>query len=157
MADLVTNIAKGRVAELHNRVKAGDPAAARLYVIPISAGAVTDDQLADADDFAAMVTAGITERTTNGWNRKTLAAADLSTLTPDDTNNRMDVDIVADPTWTAVASGGGATTDLVICYASVASPTNAQLLPLTVHDFAVTPDGSDITAVINAAGYFRAS
>ncbi len=157
MADLVCNIAKGRVAEYHNRVKVGDPAAARLYIIPISAGAVTDAQLTDADDFAAMVTLGVTERTSNGWNRKELTAALLSTVTPDDTNDRMDVDIPTDPVWTAVAGAGGAATDLVICYASVASPTNAQLLPLTVHDFAVTPDGSDITAVVNAAGYFRAT
>ena len=38
MADIVFNIAKGRVAELYNRVKTADPSAARLYVIPISAG-----------------------------------------------------------------------------------------------------------------------
>jgi hypothetical protein len=30
-------------------------------------------------------------------------------------------------------------------------------VPLTQHDFAVTPDGSSITAVLNAAGFFRAS
>jgi hypothetical protein len=56
MATLTFNIAKGRVVELHNRVKAGDPAAARLYVIPISRGAVTDAQLLDADDILATVT-----------------------------------------------------------------------------------------------------
>jgi hypothetical protein len=155
MADTVCNIAKGRVVEFHNRVKAGDPAAARLYIIPISAGAATDATLQDCDDFAAMVTAGITELTTGGWNRKTLVAADLNTLTPDDTNNRFDVDIVNDQTWTAVTTG--TSTDVVLCYASVASPTNAQLLPIGVYDFAITPDGSDVTLQINAAGYFRAS
>ncbi len=154
MGTLVTNIAKGRVAELHNRVKVGDPAAARLYVIPVSRAAVTDAQLADADDFAAIITLGVTERTTNGWARKTLVAADLSVVTPDDTNDRMPADTV-DQTWTAVGAGGGAITDLVICYASVASPTNAQLLPLTIHDFPITPDGSDVTATIT--DYYRAS
>lgn len=154
MATLTFNIAKGRVIELHNRVKVGDPAAARLYVIPISRGAVTDAQLLDADDFGAVVTLGATERTTNGWNRKTLAAADLSVITPDDTNDRGAVDSI-DYTWTAVASGGGAITDLVICYASVASPTNAQLLVMTNHDFPITPDGSDVTATV--ADYFRAT
>lgn len=154
MATLTFNISKGRVAELHNRVKVGDPSAARLYVIPISRGAVSDATMVDVDDFAALVTAGVTERTTNGWNRKTLAAADLSVVTPDDTNDRMALDAI-DFTWTAVASGGGAITDLVICYASVASPTNAQLLPMTNHDFAITPDGSDVTATV--ADYFRAT
>jgi hypothetical protein len=152
MANLVCNISKGRVAELYNRVDAGDPAAARLYVIPIDAGATTDAALTDADDFAAMVTAGVTERTTGGWNRKTLAAADLAAMAPDDTNDRMDLD-TADQVWTAVTAG--AVTDLVFCYASVASPTNAQLVPLTVHDFAITPDGSDVTATV--AVFYRAS
>ena len=152
MANLVVNIALGRWVELANRVKAGDPSAARLYVIPISAGAVTDATLKDCDDFAAMVTAGITERTANGWNRKTIAAADLPTLTPDDTNDRFAVDLVADPSWTPTAD---AVTDLVVCYASVASPTNAQLLPLLVLDWAVT--GTGATEVANITDLARAS
>lgn len=153
MADLVTNISKGRVAELYNRVKAGDPAAARLYVIPIAAGAVTDATLRDADDFAAMVTAGVTERAANGWNRKTIAAADIVALTPDDTNDRMPCDI-ADQSWTPT-SAGDTVSDLVICYASVASPTNAQLMPLTVHDWVITPSGAVETATW--ADFYRAS
>lgn len=151
MGNLVINIAKGRWAELYNRVKLGDPAAARLYVIPISAGAVSDATLLDCDDFAAMVTAGVTERTANGWNRKTLAAADLATLTPDDTNDRMPVDI-GDQSWTPTAD---AVTDLVICYAAVASPTNAQLVPCTVHDWAVT--GTGAVEVATFTDYARAS
>ena len=151
MADLVCNISKGRVAELYNRVKTGDPSAARLYVIPISAGAVTDATLRDCDDFAAMVTAGITERTANGWNRKTIAAADLATLAVDDTNDRMPCDI-ADQSWTPTAD---AVTDLVICYASVASPTNSQLVPLTVHDWAITPTGA--TEVATFSDFYRAA
>ncbi len=154
MADIVFNIAKGRVAELYNRVKTADPSAARLYVIPISAGAVSDATALDVDTFADLVTAGVTERTANGWNRKTLAAADLASMAPDDTNNRMDIDI-PDQTWTAVSTD--AVTDLVICYSATASPTNAQLVPLTLHDFAVTPSGGDVTAQIAAAGFYRAS
>lgn len=154
MADIVFNITKGRVAELYNRVKTADPSAARLYVIPISAGAVSDATALDVDTFADLVTAGVTERTANGWNRKTLAAADLASMAPDDTNNRMDIDI-PDQTWTAVSTD--AVTDLVICYSATASPTNAQLVPLTMHDFAVTPSGGDVTAQVAAAGFYRAS
>lgn len=154
MADVKCNISKGQVTGLHKRVKNGDPADARLYLIPISAGAVTDGDLEDADDFAAMVTLGVTERTANGWNRKTLAAADLNAATPDDTNNRFDVDIVNDQTWTPTAD---AVTDLVLCYASVASPTNAQLQPIGVYDFPITPDGSLVTAQVNSAGYHRST
>ena len=154
MADIVFNISKGRVAELVNRVKVADPSAARLYVIPISAGAVTDATARDCDTFADLVTAGVTERTANGWNRKTLAAADLASVAPDDTNDRMDVDI-PDSVWTSVSTD--AVTDLVICYSATASPTNAQLVPLTMHDFAVTPSGGDVTAQVAATGFYRAS
>lgn len=154
MADLVYNIAKGRVAELYNRVDLGDPSTARLFVIPIDAGAATDATLKDCADFAAVITAGATERTTGGWNRKTLTAADLAAFAADNTNDRVDVDI-PDQTWTAVTTG--AVTDLVICYAAVTSPTNAQLVPLTLHDFAITPDGSDVVAQIAATGFYRAS
>ncbi len=157
MADLVFNVAKGRVAELVNRVKTADPSAARLYVIPISAGAVTDATLRDCDTFADVITAGVTERTANGWNRKTLAAADLASgagATADDTNDRMDVDI-PDPVWTAVSTD--AVTDLIVCYSATASPTNAQLVPLTLHDFAVTPSGGDVTGQVATAGFYRAS
>lgn len=152
MANFVFNISKGRVAELYNRVQTNDPAASALYVIPVDVAAVTDATLIDVNDFAAVISAGVTERTTGGWNRKTLADTDLTAMTPDDTNDRMPLDF-ADQTWTAVTAG--AVTDLIICYASVASPTNAQLIPLTQHDFAITPDGSDVVAQV--ADFYRAS
>jgi len=152
MSDFVFNISKGRAAELYNRVKVGDPAAARLYIIPVDVAAVTDATLKDLDDFAAVITAGVTERTTGGWNRKTLAAADLAALAADDTNDRMPLD-AADQTWTAVTTG--AVTDLIFCYSATASPTNAQLVPLTQHDFPTTPDGSDVVATI--ADFYRAT
>jgi hypothetical protein len=152
MADFVFNIAKGRVAELYNRVKTQDPTASRLYIIPVDVAAVTDATLRDLDDFAAIITAGVTERTTGGWNRKTLDNTVLNALAPDDTNDRMAND-TNDQTWTAVSTGNS--TDLIFCYASVATPTNAQLTPLTQHDFPITPDGSDVVATI--ADFFRAS
>ncbi len=150
MATYVFNRAKGRVTELAERVEAGDPAASRLYVIPISA---TPSQATgqDTDDFAGFISAGATELTTGGWNRKTLTSTELA-VTYNDTNDRSEVDST-DLTWTAVSSGNSVA--LVVCYASVASPTNAQLLPLTHHDFAITADGSDVVAQVT--DYFRAT
>lgn len=156
MADTVSNISKGRAVEFFNRVKSGDPAASRLYLIPISAGAMTDAQFADADDFAAVITAGATERSTNNWNRKTVAAADISALAPDDTNDRFDVDMI-DQSWSPGPLTGNNTTDLVLCYASVASPTNAQLTPIGKYAFAVTTDGNVVNAIVNASGAYRAA
>ena len=38
-----------------------------------------------------------------------------------------------------------------------AGAADANIVPLTMHDFVVTPDGSDMTAQINTAGFYRAS
>jgi hypothetical protein len=150
--DFVFNTSKGRVVELYNRVKNADPTAARLYVIPVDVGAVTDATLKDCETFAAVVAAGVTERNLNGWNRKTLAAVDLAATAPDHVNDRMTVD-VGNQTWTSVTADP--TTDLIFCYSSVATPTDADLVPLTCHDFPITPDGSDVMAGI--VDFFHAS
>lgn len=155
MADLVFNIAKGRVAELYNRVDTNDPANSALIVVPVDVAAVSDATIRDFDTLAAVLAGGVTERTTGGWNRKTLTDADLAAFTPDDTNDRVDLDI-ADQVWTAVSAG--AVTDLIICYDNdTTGGTDSNLIPLTMHDFAITPDGSDVTAQIATAGFFRAS
>lgn len=154
MANFCFNVALGRIVELHNRVDSSDPTNAALIVVPIDAGAASDATLKDLDTLTDVL-AAVTERTTGGWNRKTLTDTDLSAITPDDTNDRFDVDI-PDQTWTGVSAG--AVTDLVICYdADSTGGTDATVLPLAQFDFVIAPDGSDVTAVVNAAGYFRAT
>lgn len=153
MADLVFNIAKGRVAELYNRVDTNDPANSALIIVPVDVGAVTDATLRDFDTLAAILGGGVTERTTGGWNRKTLTDTDLAAMTVDDTNDRMPLDL-GDQTWTAVTTG--AVTDLIICYDSdTTAGTDANIIPLTLHDFVITPDGSDVIAQIT--DFYRAS
>lgn len=152
MANYAFNIAKGRVVELTNRVKSGDPAASRLYAIPLST-TPTQATGEDVDDFAALITAGAVEAATNGWARITLAAADITALVPDDTNNRFDADFI-DLAFGAITAGTNSV-GIVVCYASVVTPTNAQLLPMTHHDFAITADGSTVTGTV--AVFFRAT
>ena len=151
MANFVFNIAKGRVAEFYNRVDANDPSTARLVIIPLeSSGLEAQSALEDSATFAEVIDGATNEQTTMG--RKYLTDTELAALAPDNTNNRMDVDI-PDITWTAAT--GNAVGALVICYNPDGADTT--LIPLTHHDFAVTPDGSDIVAVIAATGFFRAS
>lgn len=153
IADLVFNIAKGRVAELYQRVDTNDPTNSALIVVPIDAGAVTDATLRDLDTLAAVL-AQVTERTSGGWNRKTLTDSDLSAFAADDTNDRVDL-ALSNQTWTAVSSG--AVTDLLVCYDSdTTGGTDSNIVPLTLHDFAITPDGSDVQATISG-GFYRAS
>lgn len=156
MGDFVFNIAKGRVVELYNQVRLNTSPTANsaLIVVPVDRGATTDATLKDLDTLSSVL-GSVTERTTGGWNRKTLVETDTTTSAPDDTNDRYDIDI-PDQTWTAVTTG--AVTDLIICYdVDTGVGTDANIVPLTCHAFAITPDGSDVVAQIPATGFFRAS
>ncbi len=155
MADFIFNISKGRAVEFQIRVDNNDPTDAALYVIPVDANGVSDATARDVDTFAALITAGFIERNTNGWNRKTISDADVSAPAPDDTNDRFDL-VIADQTWDPGPTSGNVT-DLVICFGSVASPTNSQLTPVSCHDFAITPDGSVVVADVPSAGWYRAA
>jgi hypothetical protein len=151
LATYVFNIAKGRVVEFYNRVENNDPATSILSVHVLSS-TPTQATAEDVDDYAALITAGAVELNTNGWNVKTLTDTELAALpAPDDTNNRYAVPV---PTFNWTPTAGNAV-GLVVCYSSLASPTNAQRIPLTHHDFAVTADGNQV--VVNAGDFFRAA
>lgn len=157
MADFVHNIALGRVAELYNRVDVSDPTDASLLVIAWVTTA-TDATLKDYDDVAAVAgDANTAEATNTGYARKTLTDADIVAFAPDDTNDRVDLDI-PDQTWTSVSAGDN-WTDLGIAYIpdGLTPGADSTAIPMTWHDFSISPDGSDITAQVAAAGFFRAS
>lgn len=150
------NIALGRVAELYNRVDSNDPANSALIVVVIDANGDTDATMRDRDDLSALLGGTANEVTNTNYARKVLTDADIVAFAPDDTNDRVDLDI-PDQTWTGVAAGT-AWTDILICYDNdTTTGTDANIIPLTLHDFAVTPDGSDITAQIATAGFYRAT
>jgi hypothetical protein len=153
MANIVFNIAKGRVVEYYNRVENNDPANAALIIVPIeTSGLEADATLADADTLSAVLAGTTNEQTTMG--RKTLTDADLVALpAPDDTNDRFDVSLPA-VTWTAAT--GNAISKILVCYDSdTTAGTDANIIPLTMFDRAETPSGSDI--VLSTGVFFRAS
>ncbi len=157
MANQIFNIALGRVAELYNRVDLNDPANAALIIAVLATtGIESDAVLKDKDDLAAVVAGTTNEVTNSGYARKVLTDADLTAFAPDDSNDRVDLDI-PDQTWTGVAAGDGFN-DFLTCYDSdTTGGTDANIVPMTMHDFVLVPDGSDITAQIAAAGFYRAS
>lgn len=156
MSDFVYNIAKGRVAEFAQRVENNDPANSALVVVAVDVAAVTDATLKDLDTLAAIVAAGVTIREANNWNRKVLTDVELAAPAPDDANDRFDVDI-PDLIWTPGPTAGNVT-DLIVCYDNdTTAGTDANLVPLTQHDFPITADGTVVTATINAAGFYRAA
>lgn len=153
MGNFVFNRSKGRFVEFAERVNANDPTNSVLQLSAWNTAAA-DSTLLDLDTVAQVEADGSTAEVTNsGYARKTLADSTI-TITYDDTNDRVDLDI-ADQTWTAVAAGT-AWTDLMFSYDSDSTGgTDANQVPVSWHDFAVTPDGSDITATI--AVFARAS
>lgn len=145
MADFVFNIAKGRIAYYASLPAANDA----LVMIPIEAtGVEADATLLDYDTVQALLAAANNEQSTMG--RKTLSGV---TVTVDDTNNRVNID-ADDVTWSAAT--GNAISDVLICYdPDTTGGDDSTLVPLSWHDFAITPDGSDVTATI--ADFARAS
>lgn len=157
MADLVFNVAKGKVAEYAARINANDPTNS-VFQISLWNSSATDAVIRDLDTVADVESNANSAELTSGTNanyvRKTLTDASSITITVDDTNDRTDVDC-PDQTWTALGAGT-AVTDLMFSYDSDSTAgTDANQVPCTWHDFAVTPDGSDVVAQI--AVFFRAS
>ncbi len=146
MPDQVFNIAKGSVAE-----KVRD--SATVLIVMLLQANEAEATFIDRDELAALLAeAGTTEATFTNYARRVGLTA---TLTVDDPNDRVDVDL-PDQTWTAAGNGTNNTlTKLVVAYEESAS--DAGRIPLTGHDFDLTTDGSDITAQFNSAGFFRAA
>ena len=145
MADGFFTIAKGSFVE---KVRHGGSALLILLVKANEAEAT----LVDRDTVADILANGTTEADFTNYARKT---GITGTITVDDTNNRVDVDI-PDQTWT---SAGGALnntlTKLIVAYEE--SAADSGRVPISHHDFAVTTDGSNLTAQINATGFARAA
>lgn len=152
MASGVFNVARGI-----GRYYAGLPAAndALLVILLKSAGLEADDVLNNYDDLAALLASTNDEADFTNYSRKVVNTS--VTITPDDTNNRVDVDM-PDQTW---ASAGGVANNtigkLIICYRPDTGSADSAVVPMTYHDFATTTDGLDLTAQINTAGFYRAA
>lgn len=149
MADFVFNIAKGKVAYYASLPAADD---AIIVLLLLTSGLESDAVLKDKDDVAALVSGATDEATGGAYVRKTAATV---TVTVDDSGDLVDVDC-ADITWTALACGPVA--KLVFAYdGDTTGGADSAIIPLTCHDFAVTPDGTDVVAQVTATGFFRAS
>jgi hypothetical protein len=147
MANVIFNVAKGRIAALAALPQANDA----LIIVPLeSAGLVSDATMIDYDTLAAVLAGPSNEQTTMGR----LTASGV-TVTVDDTNDRVDIDMT-DPVW--VAATGNAVGALVVCYdPDTTGGTDTDLIPLSKHDFVVTPNGGNITGQVAATGFQRAS
>jgi hypothetical protein len=152
MANYVSNIAKGRIVELFNRVDTNEPANSAIILIPLK----TAETEANAQDFASVKTflEGTADEQTEGWSRKTLTDADLAAIAVDNANNRFPASIPA-VKWTAPTAGKNTKSLLVAYDADTTGGDDSNLIPLVHLDFEVTADGNDVE--INAGEILRAS
>jgi hypothetical protein len=146
MTDGVFNYAKGRAVE-----KIAD-AAANVGLMLLKANEA-EATLIDRTDLANLLAqGGNTEADFTNYARKT---GITGTITVDTTNDWVDVDM-PDQTW---SSAGGASnntlTKAVPFYED--SAADSGRIPLTHQDFAVTTNGNDLIANVNASGFLRVS
>lgn len=155
MANVICNIAKGKIVELYNRVKSNDPANSALIIVPLeTSGLEADSVLIDKDTLSDLVSGTTNEATTGGWTRKTLTDADLAALpAPDDTNDWFQVSIPT-ITWTTVS--GNPISKIAICYdGDTTAGTDANIMPLVLLDVSWTPDGGNVQ--LTGGPFFKAA
>lgn len=147
MADIVFNIAKGRAAYYGTLPATNDA----LVLVPLeAAGLEADAMLRDYDNLATLLAGASNEQTTIG--RLTITAP---TATVDDANDLAEVDM-DNPVW--VGATGNPLGAVVVCYCpDLAATDDSTLILLTKHDFAVTPNGADLTATVVDTCFYRAT
>lgn len=166
MANGVFNIARGKLAYYYYAVEnslvvtaAGTPAftsaadSALVIVLLETTGLEVDDTLNNHDELAALLATATNEQTNQA--RKVLTDTELAAVpAPNDTANTLTL-IIPDITWVALA--GNAISKLLVCFRPTAGAADSAIIPLTYHDFVVTPDGSDVTADVGASGIWVSS
>lgn len=151
MADIVANIAKGKVAYYASLPATND---ALILIAIKSSGLESDATLQDYADVATMLASTNDEATNSGYARKSITSV---TVTVDNTNNWVACDF-ADQTWSAVAATGGAWGKLCLAYdPDTTTGTDSSLVPIAYYTFSVVPDGSDITAQLDPSGFIKAA
>lgn len=146
MSNFVFNIAKGSAGHLVSLPGADDS----LIVVPLEAtGLESDATLIDYDSLGAILAASNNEQTTMG--RKTASSV---TKTVDDAANAVTGDM-ADVLWSGAT--GNQVGKMLVCYKPTSASADSDIIPLTAHDFTVSPNGGDISALVATSGFYRAS
>ena len=135
------NIAKGKIANYTALAQAGGGPV--IKAIPLEAtGLEAESTLKDYANVSVLL-AGTTNEQVANMTRKVLASV---TVTVDNVGDVANLDS-ADITWTAAT--GNAVGAILLAYDPTGSSADTALIPLTKHDWALTPDGSDATATVS--------
>lgn len=115
--------------------------------------AQADDTLRDHDTLGAVLGAANTEADFTNYTRTVIPNASW-TVTIDDTANEATADF-ADILWSP--AGGATNNTLVKLLVCIDGVNDAARATITLHDFATTTDGNDLTAVVDAAGFYAST
>ena len=142
MADFTFNIAKGKIREYHDRVAGNDPANSAFVIVAINT-TETDANLIDLDTLAlVLANANTAEVANTGYSRVVLDDGDISASSPDDANDRVDLDF-ADVAFGAITDDDVDWTDLLLCYdGDTTGGDDSNIIPLIQFDFPISIDGS---------------
>lgn len=152
MPDIIPNESLGLSRRYIKNVEDNSPVAAvlRIHAWVITA---TDATLRDMTGNTVSVLEAIAlvaEAANSGYANITMDETDI-TETVDDTNDRVDI-AFADQTFTSVVAGDN-WTDISISYDADGTDTDANTEVLHILDFAVTPNGGDITVDFPAVSF----
>lgn len=141
MANIVFNVALGRVREYYDRVNNNDPSTSALVLTPLeTSGLESDANLRDSDNVAEVVDGATNKQTTMG--EKVLTDSDLAASAQDDVNDRLDLAL---PTTIWSGATGNPISKILVSYRpDTGAASDSTDIPLTMFDFVATPDGSDI-------------
>jgi len=145
MAASIFNISKGRWGEFYYRVKNNDGANSAIIVLALAtSGLESDATLLDTDSVSAMLSGTTAEVTNTNYARKTLTDSDLSAFAADDSNDRVQLGL-PDQEWNLVGAGDDWSKIVVAYDPDTTAGNDSSVIPMSLHDFVVSPDGSNIT------------
>ena len=150
MADGIFNIARGKIGYY-----SGLPATDYITIVVLEVSEA-DDTLNNYDTLSALLAGTPNEATSTNYARKQLGSG--ITYSVDDTANTAKSVVDSDQTWSSVSQAGSEVwVDLLMTYDPDQTNTAASMIPMTFHDFSVTPNGGDITANFDQTNGFWGS
>lgn len=166
MGDKTFNIAKGKVAYYTEQVGTGGARLGVLLLISNGTFSVQGDStIIDHDTVAAILAANQEATTTNSpagsgvtnYIRKYVTTYSSTTGAFNDVNDTTDAATADFPDILWPALGGALNNSigaLIVFFDPTGSSADSAKIPLTKHDFSVTPDGSDISGLVS--GFWKA-
>lgn len=155
MANGQFNIAKGSIHAYVRNVANNSPATSGLVVVLLKT-AEADADLQDHDTLQEVLDASNEEADFTNYARVVFTNAEISAPTIDDGADTVSADM-PDPTWPSAGGvSNNAIVKMLVCYAPDTGGAASTFIPLVHLDYAITTDGTEIAAKINAAGFFQA-